>query len=303
MTTAYKLKPLTPHFGAIVEGISLQNRIRKETLKRLEQDLWNHRLLYFTDQGKLSAETQLQISRHFGEIHSTFYKHPKSPHPDIFRVSNDEKEGCTRVGRSGWHIDGTFCEKPFRVQTMHFWSTNKKGSTYFCPLNEVINALTEDERKVWDKIYFVGDSSVHPLIYPHPETHKDTLCFHLGDAFFRCFAEAVDPIEMRAQPLSQKDSNAIRSRLVSLLEDSKRNVQINWKQGDFALIDNLAVGHYASPGTQADPKEGLRVLHRTTVAGHSRPLDLKLEALKTFKKRPAQTEKNKPASTAADSKA
>ena len=30
----------------------------------------------------------------------------RSPHPDVFRVSNDEREGCTGVGRTGWHIDG-----------------------------------------------------------------------------------------------------------------------------------------------------------------------------------------------------
>jgi len=29
-------------------------------------------------------------------------------------VSNDEDEGCTGVGRTGWHIDGTFLDKPYK---------------------------------------------------------------------------------------------------------------------------------------------------------------------------------------------
>ena len=37
-------------------------------------------------------------------------------------------------------------------------------------------------------------------------------------------------------------------------------------------LDNLAVGHVASPDTQLPPEEiGLRVMHRVTVAGKTRP--------------------------------
>jgi alpha-ketoglutarate-dependent taurine dioxygenase len=43
---------------------------------------------------------------------------------------------------------------------------------------------------------------------------------------------------------------------------------IQWEVGDFIISDNLAVGHEATPETQLPvSKVGLRVLHRTTVAG------------------------------------
>ena len=42
--------------------------------------------------GHLSGEKQVEISKWFGDVESTFYKHPKSPHSDVFRVSNDENE-------------------------------------------------------------------------------------------------------------------------------------------------------------------------------------------------------------------
>lgn len=38
---------------------------------------------------------QVRISGWFGDLESTFYKHPHSPHPDVFRVSNDRQHGCT----------------------------------------------------------------------------------------------------------------------------------------------------------------------------------------------------------------
>ena len=54
-----------------------------------------HRLVIFRDQGAVSGQRQVDISGWFGNLESTFYKHPKSPHPDIFRVSNNNLEGCT----------------------------------------------------------------------------------------------------------------------------------------------------------------------------------------------------------------
>ena len=60
-------------------------------------------------------------------------------------MSNDPEEGCTHVGRSGWHIDGTFMPKPFRILTMHFWSCpDQGGGTLFAPLKEIALSLKED---------------------------------------------------------------------------------------------------------------------------------------------------------------
>ncbi len=61
----------------------------------LLQDVTEHRLLVFKDQGVLPPERHLEVSRWFGELESTFFDHPKSPHRDIFRVSNDRNEGYT----------------------------------------------------------------------------------------------------------------------------------------------------------------------------------------------------------------
>lgn len=105
-----------------------------------------------------------------------------SPHPDVFRVSNDRLEGCTGgwdaqhrgppgaahrsprssncssallswelrpphatthqplnkhtkcsenagVGRTGWHVDGSFQTAPFSHAIYHIWSCPSKGDT------------------------------------------------------------------------------------------------------------------------------------------------------------------------------
>jgi len=64
-------------------------------IKQIQKDVTEHRMLIFKDQGIISGDRHVEISRWFGELESTFYRHPKSPHPDVFRVSNDRNEGCT----------------------------------------------------------------------------------------------------------------------------------------------------------------------------------------------------------------
>jgi len=69
--------------------------INFSVIKQIQEDVTEHRILIFKDQGIISGDRHVEISRWFGELESTFYKHPKSPHPDVFRVSNDKNEGCT----------------------------------------------------------------------------------------------------------------------------------------------------------------------------------------------------------------
>ena len=86
-------------------------------------------MLIFRNQSPVSGDRHVEISRWFGELESTFYKHPKSPHPDVFRVSNVESEGCRGVGRTGWHIDGSFQPAPFSYSLYYMHCVPKQGDT------------------------------------------------------------------------------------------------------------------------------------------------------------------------------
>ena len=99
----------------------------------------------------------IEISEWFGTIESTFYDHPKAPHRDIFRVSNDRTEGCTNVGRTGWHIDGSFQEKPFSHSIYHIIECPKEGDTVFASLTEIIERLDKKKREYWEMLYMASD--------------------------------------------------------------------------------------------------------------------------------------------------
>lgn len=122
-----EIKPLT--LGAEVTGVSLKDPVPEKIIKRIKEEVHKHRLLIFKNQGEITGDRHVEISKWFGELESTFYKHPKSPHPDVFRVSNVEEEGCRNVGRTGWHIDGSFMKKPFCFSLYYMHSVPETGDT------------------------------------------------------------------------------------------------------------------------------------------------------------------------------
>ncbi|XP_032805439.1 3-((Z)-2-isocyanoethenyl)-1H-indole synthase-like isoform X1 [Petromyzon marinus] len=267
---------LVPHkLGMVVRGIHLaQGDVPRHVVEQIKSDVTKHRLLIFKDQGIISGQKQVDITRWFGEPESTFYNHPKSPHPDVFRVSNDPAEGCTGVGRTGWHIDGSFMHAPFAYSIYHIVRVPKRGATVFAPLTDLIERLEPEKRARWERLWMVSDRRnrvTHPLIYPHPATGLPTLCFHVGmTEEFVWDAEDAS----RARATEAEETGALLREIEHEFTRDGGSIQYEheWEEGDFIISDNLALGHEAHPSTQAPPSAvGLRVMHRTTVCGASTP--------------------------------
>ncbi|XP_063222153.1 3-((Z)-2-isocyanoethenyl)-1H-indole synthase-like isoform X2 [Bacillus rossius redtenbacheri] len=282
MANIYQLTPVK--LGCEVRGVNLKTENRPEVIEKIKKDVTSHRLLIFKDQGVVSGERHVEISRWFGELESTFYKHPRSPHPDVFRVSNDRTEGCTGVGRTGWHIDGSFQPAPFAYSLYHMVSVPRNGATAFAPLTDLVEGLSPGKRAEWDRLWMVSDrrtGPVHPLLYPHPLTGLTVMCFHLGMVCGYIW-DLGYPQERHA---TEEEFQRINSDIHYEFVRDGASIQYvhQWQEGDFIISDNLAVGHEATPETQY-PRDivGLRVLHRTTVKGTHLPASLK----NTFKQHP-----------------
>uniref|UniRef100_A0A7S1AZ28 TauD/TfdA-like domain-containing protein n=1 Tax=Noctiluca scintillans TaxID=2966 RepID=A0A7S1AZ28_NOCSC len=275
MATTYTCEPILPHFGAYIRDFSLDGRgpLPQAVVDAIKDDLRKHRVLVFKGQGRISGERQVEISKQLGGIESTFYKHPRSPHPDIFRVSNDAGEGCTNVGRTGWHVDGTFLPAPFKYQTMHFHSVCEGGETWFVPLRELYEMQDEATRAAWDKMWMVTGRGqhAHPLVFKHPIRGDTTMCFHCGDSFCDGWIVDGDTADARRRLLPPSVVQAeLTERCNAAIETV--GVKMVWEEGDFAINDNIGNCHYATPGTQnKKARAGLRILHRTTIAGEDIP--------------------------------
>lgn len=59
------------------------------------------------------------------------------------RISNDQNEGFTGTGTSGWHIDGAYTEKPFAFLIFHVIQVPTTGDTKY-KLNTVFVQYPED---------------------------------------------------------------------------------------------------------------------------------------------------------------
>eukprot|EP00242_Pyramimonas_sp_CCMP2087_P004106 CAMPEP_0198217458 /NCGR_PEP_ID=MMETSP1445-20131203/63823_1 /TAXON_ID=36898 /ORGANISM="Pyramimonas sp., Strain CCMP2087" /LENGTH=288 /DNA_ID=CAMNT_0043894157 /DNA_START=125 /DNA_END=988 /DNA_ORIENTATION=+ len=279
----YTLTPLANKvFGAEIRNISLSTvKLNDELIQRIKQDLAQHRLLIFKGQGMVTGDRQVELSKKLGRIESTFYKHPRSPHPDVFRVSNLEEEGCTSVGRTGWHLDGTFQARPFKYQTMHFHSVIQGGDTLFIPLREFYERQDVKTQERWSRLWFAtGRDSAHPMVYVHPIRADTTMLFHCGRPFCAGWLEEAVQAESQPnrEPINLNDAKvltptSIQDELTESIWDAFDSIghRQEWAVGDFAIVDNLGLVHYADEGTQQGPEAGLRVLHRTTIQGDTAP--------------------------------
>ena len=146
------------------------------------------------------------------------------------------------------------------------------GATSFISLYDLVSALPPARKSRWSRLWMISDSRsdiIHPLIYNHPVTNRETLCFHGG--MTEAFAVDYDVnTTTAAQVLGHSDSNAILREIHDEITQEQKDkiYHHHWQVGDFIISDNLAVGHEATPETQLPVKEiGLRVLHRTTIKG------------------------------------
>eukprot|EP00798_Chlamydomonas_sp_ICE-L_P012409 gene12409-15598_t len=124
---------------------------------------------------------------------------------------------------------------------------------------------------------------MHPLVYQHPATADTTMLFHCGRPF--CAGWGVSTIfpakvHEAATPMPPMriilPGASIQDEITDAINTSTCNghdlvLTVKWQQHDFAILDNLALAHYAVPNTQKGAgASGLRILHRTTVyKGHA----------------------------------
>ena len=99
------------------------------------------------------------------------------------------------------------------------------------------------------------------------------MTFHCGKPFHRTFAKNYNPKTGEAEETydARRTAEMIHT-IQKKLEHPDRCLAIDWDEGDFGILDNLAMAHFASPDTQNSAEEaGLRVMHRTSVGGDRRP--------------------------------
>lgn len=282
----FKVRPLSPSIGAVVEGIDFRVPLKSKTKQLIDAALLKHQVLFFRNQLMTPAE-HAAFARQFGQLHL----HPIYPniaeHPEIIVLDtelNDLRDNAL------WHTDVTFLAEPAMGAILSakkvpayggdtLWSS---GTASFEALSKPLQHLlcgltaTHDIAKSFPIERFANDPAElekleqakqnhppisHPVVRSHPVTGKPTLFVSEG-------------FTTRINELDAKESDAILKLLFEHIQKPEFVVRWSWQTNDVAFWDNRCTFHYAVD----DYRPQHRVMNRATLMGE-RPFYNKAERL------------------------
>jgi taurine dioxygenase len=271
-----RIIPLDP-IGAEVQGIDLSAKDAPppDIVQALEYEMANRGFIVFKNKVQLDVDDFLRASCWWGgkELHSTHGVHPATPggNQHIFRLSNDRRHGIPGVGPQ-WHNDGSFIPDTFSHSGYHIIRPAENGGgTYFAHQGAAFEALPEERQAFWSRLSSVNSASgvVHPVVHEHPISLRKCIWLHLGMTGAVIEKKTNDEDGFRL--LNAQEMRQLCHEYNQVLNAGLENgyaIAYEYQENDCIFIDNLAVAHRAAPEAHlAAEKQGLRIMHRSTVHG------------------------------------
>ncbi|BCI66338.1 taurine dioxygenase [Acetobacter aceti] len=266
---------LSPHIGAVVQGVDLNTSLSSDTIRTIRDLLLRYQVIFFRNQ-TLTPHQHRDFAKAFGSLHV----HPVYPTvPDVPEAivldtdKNDLKDNAL------WHTDVTFSETPplgAILVARHLPEIG--GDTLWASATAAYDALssqmkahlegltalhdftrsfplsrfgrTADERNHWADVRNRNLPVEHPVIRIHPETGRRAIFVNEG------FTTEICGIE-------QDESAALLSFLFRHLARPEFQIRWTWRKGDVAFWDNRITQHYAVD----DYRPHRRIMHRVTIMG------------------------------------
>ena len=127
---------------------------------------------------------------------------------------------------------------------------------------------------MWQRRVSINSNSgaVHALVHMHPISGRKSVWLHLGMTGavleMRPGVQRVYNPETDLRLLDEAEMTQLFNRYNDLMNEPAHSTEHHYVPGDCVIIDNLAIAHRASLQAHSCPtKQGLRILHRTTVQG------------------------------------
>ena len=279
---ALKIRELSPHIGAEIQDIDLNEDQNAETITAINQVWFNNIILLFRGQN-LSAERQVHVTEWFGKLGAIarpkdLFPKGYSTLPDgVMLISNirenGEPIGALPDGEMMFHHDMMHADVPHKATMLNAVEIpSTGGNTLFASGYAAYDSLPDDIRaplegkKAFHHYNYgsvqKGDGkgtpafsdSVHPVFRTHDDTGKKAIYVN------RLMTEGVVDMD-------QEEADRLLAALFDHSEQSDFVYEHEWQIGDLLLWDNRCSMHARTDF----PETERRLLLRTTVTGDGRP--------------------------------
>lgn len=265
MTTALRVRPVTPVIGAEIEDVDLST-IDDDTHAALRDALTAHSVLFFRDQD-ISVEAQKAMGARFGEL----VVHPNDPgldeHPEVMPIHAD-KDSKRATGEL-WHSDVSCDPTPPMGSILRMHTVpDAGGDTLFASMYAAYEALSDRMKAFLAGLAAVHDggpyyrevnriigrddggrtypSATHPIVRTHPVSGRPSLFVN------RMFTTHI-------VDLPPRESDAILDFLFDHVQRPDFQCRFRWEPNSIAFWDNRCTQHHAIWDYWPETRSGYRV--------------------------------------------
>ena len=270
--------PLKAALGARIEGLDRTSAAEPDTAALLGRALAEH-LLVVVPGKPMTPEQTRDFSKAFGEPQRQLLRYKRSGAvPDVsVMVSTLMADGTTdktAIRAEDWHTDDSYFAVPAKATLLHSIEIpSHGGSTWFCNMHSVFEALPEATRKRIDGMKAIHGYDTprarnrpsartpeeiaetpdveHPLVRTHPETGRKSLYLN---------PNRLD----RIVGLERAESDALLDELADEARKPQHHHGHVWSAGDVVVWDNRATMHRVVIDYPVGEK---RIMHRVLIEG------------------------------------
>lgn len=279
------MTPITPVFGARVEGLDVTRPLTDSEFAGLRRALDDHGVLVLPGQ-PLDDDAQVELSERFGPLERTVASNPAAGTAFARQSNLDVADGTLipaddarmryQRGNQQWHADSTF--KPVRslcsllsarvvpptggdtefASTAAAWMALEPALQARLALLCVEHSLVASRRRAGfeftDAVAATLPCAIQPLVLANPVTGRRSLL--IGAHAMRLIGEGVP-----------EDGGALLlDELLAIATRPEHVFRHRWQAHDLVIWDNRACLHRATPYDEA---RHARLMQRTTVSDPS----------------------------------
>jgi len=286
--SAVETRPLSPALGAELKGYDLSAPLDAGIAQALRDSLHQHSVILLRGQ-QLTPARQVEISRLFGDLRTSFYNQYAAPgQPELTVVSNIVEDGrAIGIVDAGslWHTDASYLKTPdmytqlYAIEIPHDDQGVPLGDTLFISTAAAYEALPSDMRQKLLKLRAIHSFQhhlakkdakgqlkrapltdeqkaktpdvSHPVVRTHPVTGRKSLFVTEGHT-------------ARIEGLPADESQALLDFLWEHVKQPRFMYRHKWAEGDLLVWDNCSTQHLATMDYAPHQR---RRLYRAGVAG------------------------------------